>query len=64
MAATILNETGFASDWIERQLAPVEENAIRGAYDAAERLLARTEMMQWWADWLDRMAFDVEDLIG
>lgn len=54
-ASTILNESGrFDPDWIERQLAHVEENKIRGAYNAAQWLTQRTEMMQWWSDYLDR----------
>jgi integrase len=62
MASTILNEDGFAPDWIERQLAHVEANKIRGAYNAAEYLEGRTQMMQRWADLLDQ--FEVADLIG
>ncbi len=31
-ASTILNETGFRADAIERQLAHVEPNKVRGAY--------------------------------
>jgi integrase len=62
MASTILNEHGFAPDWIERQLAHVEGNKIRGAYNAAEYLEGRTQMMQRWADLLDE--FEVADMIG
>jgi integrase len=64
MASTVLNENGFKSDWIERQLAHKEPNKIRRAYNAAEHLPGRVTMMQWWADWLDRVAEDDEDLIG
>ena len=53
MASTVLNENGFASDLIERQLAHVEKNAVRAAYNHAEHLPQRREMMQWYADWLD-----------
>lgn len=53
-ASTVLNETGqFDRDWIERQLAHVENDAVRAAYNAAEWLPQRRKMMQWWADWLD-----------
>ncbi len=56
-ASTILNESGrFNSDWIERQLAHVEENKIRGAYNAAEYLPKRAEMMQWWSDYLENIS--------
>ena len=53
MASTILNENGFTPDVIERQLAHVERNQVRAAYNHAEYLPQRREMMQWWADWLD-----------
>lgn len=53
MASTILNENGWAPDAIERQLAHVEGNTVRAAYNHAEHLAVRREMMQWWADWLD-----------
>ena len=62
LASTILNEarrlTGerlFHEDWIERQLAHIEQNKVRGAYNKAEHLPERTDMMQWWADHLDRV---------
>ena len=50
MASTILNEAGFNSDWIERQLAHVHRDKIRRAYNAAEWLAGRRQMMAWWAD--------------
>ena len=53
VASTILNESGFRSDVIERQLAHCERNAIRGAYNRAEYLPERRTMMQWWADYVD-----------
>ncbi len=52
-ASTILNEHGFNSDVIERQLAHVERNKVRAAYNHAEYLPERRKMMQWWADYLD-----------
>jgi integrase len=56
MASTVLNEHGWDDDWIERQLAHVETNKTRRAYNAAEYLEGRTRMMQWWADWLEDLA--------
>ena len=57
MASTVLHESGeFDSLVVERQLAHVDSNAIRGIYNAAEYLTERTRMMQWWADWLDERA--------
>ncbi len=51
MASTILNEHGFNRDWIERQLAHVD-NEVRGAYNSAEWLKGRREMMIWWSNYL------------
>ena len=51
--STRLNELGYASDWIERQLAHVEANAVRRTYNHAEYLTDRAQMMQQWADMLD-----------
>jgi len=53
MASTNLNELGFHPDHIERQLAHVEANRVRAAYNYAEHLVERKKMMQAWADWLD-----------
>ena len=53
MFSTIANEHEFNRDVIERQLAHVPDNAIRGAYNHAEYLAQRKKLMQWWADWLD-----------
>ena len=50
-ASTMLNESGLWSpDAIERELAHVEENKIRGTYNAAQYLEERARMMQWWSD--------------
>lgn len=56
-ASTVLNESGlFHGDVIERQLAHVENNKVRGVYNHAEYLPERRRMMQWWADYLDQLA--------
>lgn len=52
-ASTMLNEQGFNSDWIETQLAHVEENKSRKPYNRANYLQQRKKMMQQWADYLD-----------
>lgn len=56
MASTLLNENGFPPDVIERQLAHIERNQVRAAYNHAEYLPERRRMMQWWADWLEGLA--------
>jgi len=53
MASTILHEQGWKSDVIERQLAHVEGNKVKGAYNHAKHLPERVKMMQHWADYLD-----------
>ncbi len=53
-ASTILNENGFNKDHIERQLAHGDRDQIRASYNYAQYLPQRTEMMKWWADYLDK----------
>src|SRR6185503_7340921 len=55
IASTLLNESGFRTDVIERQLAHCERNDVRGAYNRAEYLIERRAMMQRYADMLDDM---------
>lgn len=52
-ASTILNEMGYRPDVIERQLSHKEPNDVRRAYNHAEYIDERREMMQRWADYLD-----------
>lgn len=53
MASTRLNELGWPPDVIERQLAHAERNKIRAAYNRAQYLTERRQMVQAWADYLD-----------
>lgn len=55
LASTRLNESGFNGDLIELQLAHVEQDRSRAAYNRASRMDDRREMMQWWADHLDAL---------
>jgi integrase len=55
MASTLLNEQGYNRDWIERQLAHGERDAVRAAYNYAQYLSERRRMMQEWADYLDSL---------
>ena len=55
MASTRLNELGWNRDAIERQLAHIEQNQVRAAYNHAEYLSERRKMMQYWADYLDSL---------
>jgi integrase len=54
-ASTFLNESGYRSDVIERQLAHAERNKVRASYNQAEYMEERRAMMQDWADMVDIM---------
>ncbi|WP_159990850.1 tyrosine-type recombinase/integrase [Pelistega ratti] len=51
--STLLNEYGFNTDWIEKSLAH-EQQGTRAVYNKAEYAAQRREMMQQWADMVDR----------
>jgi integrase len=53
LASTILNEHEFDEAHIELQLAHTKRNKVAAAYNHAKYLKQRTEMMQWWADYLN-----------
>lgn len=57
MACSAMVESNLWSrDAVERQMSHQERNGVRAAYiHKAEHILERTEMMQWWADYLDRI---------
>ena len=55
MASTRLNELGYKSDIIERQLSHAERNKVRAAYNYAEYLSERVVMMQEWSNYLDTL---------
>lgn len=63
LASTLLNEMGFNADVVERQLAHVEENKVRAAYNRADYLEDRKKMMQHWADYLDGCAVQNANVI-
>ena len=52
-ASTILNEMGYKADVIERQLAHVERKKSRKAYNHAQYLPERRQLMQDWSNLLD-----------
>lgn len=55
MASTLLHENGWEPALIERQLAHVQKSTVAAAYNHAEYLPKRREMMQWWANFLDQL---------
>ena len=54
LASTLLHEQGFDHAHIELQLAHQERNEVSAAYNHATYLKQRTDLMQWWADYLDQ----------
>jgi integrase len=48
-ATTWLNEDGWKSDWIEKQMAHVERDSVRRVYNAAQYLKGRHKMMKAWS---------------
>jgi integrase len=52
-ASTHLHEMGWDSRLVEMQLAHSERNKTKAAYNHAQYLTERREMMQAWADYLD-----------
>lgn len=55
MASTRLNEMGFRGEVVEKQLAHEEKNSVRKVYNRAEYLDERRDMLQQWANYLDRL---------
>jgi integrase len=55
MASTMLYEMGYRSELVEIQLAHTEKNKSKGTYNHAEYLQERIDMMQDWADKLDKL---------
>ncbi|WP_348686023.1 integrase domain-containing protein [Rheinheimera aquimaris] len=53
LASTILNEEGFYGDLVESALSHEDKNQVRRAYNKADYLKGRTEMMQWWSNHIE-----------
>ena len=49
----MLNENGFNSDAVERQLDHSDKNQTRRAYLRSQFWEERVRMMQWFADWCE-----------
>lgn len=54
-ASTLLHEMGFNSEWIELQLAHAPRNKIAAIYNKAKYLDERAQMMQDWANSVDKL---------
>ena len=57
MARTMLAErlSGIPQDMVEAQLGHGKKGPLGSAYDRAEYLPQRQQMMQTWADYLDKL---------
>lgn len=55
--STIKERLGYRHEVIDRQLAHVHADKVQRAYDRAEFLEERREMMQAWANYLDSLVF-------
>lgn len=55
-ASTILHESGFKTEVVEAQMAHKDKNKVRAAYNHAQYLEERKQMMQWWGDYLAEAA--------
>lgn len=53
--ATLARENNLNPDHIEKQLAHKEPNTVVEAYDRSQYFAQRRELMQVWADYLDRL---------
>ena len=62
VASTILHEQGFAHEHIELQLAHEERDDTSAAYNYALYLKPRAEMMQAWADHLEKLGLQKPNL--
>jgi len=56
LASTALNEQEFNADVIEKCLAHVEQNDVRKAYNKAEYMKQKREVLEWWSDFVEKAA--------
>ncbi|MBT2771345.1 tyrosine-type recombinase/integrase [Halomonas sp. ISL-60] len=58
-ASTMLNQKGFRSDIIEKQLAHSTKDKVRGSYNHADYLDERRKMLQSWGDYIENILNEV-----
>ena len=63
IASTVLHEYGWPHEHIELQLAHQERDDTSAAYNHAQYLKPRAEMMQWWSDYLERCVVEQTDSV-
>lgn len=62
-ASTLLHENGFVSDVVEKALNHTI-GGVRGVYNRAEYADQRREMLQFWADFIEKMVNDKNVILG
>ncbi len=50
LASTTLNEQGFDAELIEVSLAHADKNTVRAAYNRADYIERRRELLSWWSE--------------
>ena len=56
IASTALNDCRFDKDLVEAALSYADRNTVRSAYNRADYLEHRREIMQWWSDYIQDSA--------
>ncbi|MBZ5489182.1 tyrosine-type recombinase/integrase [Halomonas aquamarina] len=59
-ASTLLNGHGWRGDLIEKQLAHMPGDQVRAAYNHADYMKERREMLQWYSDFIDALMQDAD----
>lgn len=62
-ASTLLHENGWASDVVEKALNHTI-GGVRGVYNRAEYSSQRRDMLQFWADFIEKLANDKNVILG
>jgi integrase len=62
-ASTLLHENGWASDVVEKALNHTI-GGVRGVYNRAEYAPQRTEMLQFWADYVEQLMMGGKVVMG
>ena len=62
-ASTLLHEKGFQTEVIEIQLAHTQRDAVKASYNEAQYVDKRTTMMQFWADYLEKLRTSSEEKV-
>lgn len=62
--STILHEKVYNSACIETQLAHIDKNSMRGTYTHAQYLDRRSEMMQWYSDYMDELEGGLDNVVN